>query len=266
MEADMRTTSISQFDLNRAVYSAPGVSEHYRHSLLDKVEAVALLRYQPSFAGRSVLDLGVGTGRTIDFLRPLASHYVCLDYSQEMVDFVRSTRPAVEVHFADMRDLSVWAARTFDFVFGTNNVLDALSHDDRLKTLREVRRVLSSNGIFMFSAHNRRHRDAQQGPRLEYSRNPVTQILNVARYMRRQVNHRRLSQMRRFERDYALLDDIGHDYSLLHYYIDRDAQIRQLQDAGFQFLEVFDTAGRTLEPESDDSLSPTLMYVARLSS
>src|SRR5436190_12668983 len=212
----MRTRSTSQFELNRAVYHAPGVSRLYQLDSLDRVEAAALIQYQPSFAGRNVLDLGVGTGRTIDFLKPVARHYVCLDYSPVMVDFVRSTRPDVEVHLADMRNLSTWGAEAFDFVFGSNNVLDAVSHDDRIRTLSEIRRVLSSNGVFMFSSHNRHYRYAGSGPRLRPSRNPVTQLLNVGHYFRQQMNHHRLSRHRRLEQDYALLDDIGHDFSCLH--------------------------------------------------
>lgn len=260
----MRTESISQFDLNRAVYHAPGVAQHYQSTSLERVEVAALIRHQPGFAGRRVLDLGVGTGRTIDFLRPLASRYVCLDYAPEMVEFVRSTRPDVEVHLADMRDLSQWPTETFDFVFGPNNVLDALSHDDRLRSLREVRRVLSSTGLLVFTSHNRQFRFAQSGPRLQYSRNPVTQLANIARYLRQQLNHRRLAPLRRFERDYALLNDNGHDYALLHYYVDRDIQRQQLEHAGFRLVEILDYSGRVLAEGGDDSSSPALMYVAEV--
>ena len=134
-----------QDEINSRIYHARGVTNAYRSRLLlNRPEAMALLRYQPGFFGRSVLDIGIGTGRTAGFLQPLAQRYVCIDYSQEMVDHVRKALPGVEVHLADMRDLSRWAAAEFDFIFAPDNVFDAVSHEDRLRILAEARRVLSA--------------------------------------------------------------------------------------------------------------------------
>ena len=38
------------------------------------------------------------------------------------------------------------------------------------------------------------------------------------------------------ETDYAVLNDCGHNYSVLHYYITREAQARQLAAAGFDLI------------------------------
>lgn len=226
-------------------------------------ETIALLKYQPGFAGHAVLDIGVGTGRTIPFLEPLARRYACFDYSPAMVERVRRDHPRVDVRLADMRDLSPWPAASFDFVFAANNVLDAIGHDDRLRAVAEIRRVLTAEGLFAFSTHNRRYRLAGHGPLLERSRNPVTQLSLVARYLRCVLNHRRLEARRVETADYALLDDPGHDFGLLHYYVSRDRQAAQLASAGFDLLSVVDMAGRELGPDDDGAASASLMYVAR---
>jgi hypothetical protein len=114
----------------------------------------------------------------------------------------------------------------------------------------------------MFSAHNRRWRWALSGPRLGRARNPASQAVLVWRYVRGLVNHARVRRFRRLEREYAVLNDSGHDYAALHYYIDRDTQRRQLEQAGFRLCEVFDVRGRSLHDGDDDSDSPSLMYVA----
>jgi SAM-dependent methyltransferase len=252
-----------QDEINSRIYHADGVTKAYRSKLLlDRPETMALLRYQPGFFGRSVLDIGIGTGRTAGFLQPLARRYVCIDYSQEMVDHVRKALPGVEVHLADMRDLSRWGAAEFDFIFAPDNVFDAVSHADRLRILAEARRVLSTEGLLVFSSHNRRYRVAGKGPRLTYSRNPVTQALHVLRYLQRRLNHLRVGRLHRHEDEYALLNDIGHDYALLHYYIDRDRQQGQLDAAGFRLLEVIDSDGRSLREGDEDASSPSLLYVA----
>jgi SAM-dependent methyltransferase len=259
MFIDMRRRS--QNEINSRVYHSPGVAGLYTGTLLNRAETMALLKYREAFVGRNVLDVGVGTGRTAAYLKPLARHYVGIDYSQEMIDYLRRTQPEVEAHLTDMRDLSAWGAGAFDFVFAPNNVIDAVSHDDRVRVLAEVRRVLSDGGLLVLTSHNRRYRLAESGPRLEYSRNPVIQAQHVARYLRRRLNHLRIGGLRRFEEEYALLNDIGHHYGLLHYYIDCDHQAAQLDAAGFRVLDVIDARARSLRSGDDDSDSSSLLYV-----
>jgi hypothetical protein len=61
------------------------------------------------------------------------------------------------------------------------------------------------------------------------------------------ANHRRLAPLQRFEEGYAIVNDVAHDHSLLHYYIGRDGQERQLAAHGFRMLECLDLEGRTVE-------------------
>jgi SAM-dependent methyltransferase len=248
--------------VNRRIYRAANISRWYRSAALDFTEALAFLKYQPAFAGRDVLDLGVGTGRTSRYLAPLAGRYVCVDSSPAMIAHVRTHLPGLDIRETDIRDLNPFAAGSFDFVLASCNLLDAVSHQDRLRALAEIWRVLRPAGVFMFSAHNRRWRSALHGPRLGRARNPASQALLVWRYVRSLVNHARVRRYRRLEREYAVLNDSGHDYAALHYYIDRDTQRRQLEQAGFRLCEVFDVRGRSLQDGDDDRESPSLMYVA----
>jgi SAM-dependent methyltransferase len=249
--------------VNRRVYHAARVPYVYRETALDAAETMALLAYQGAFAGRSVLDLGVGTGRTTRFVRPLAARYVAIDFSPPMVDALRTRMPGVDVRLGDMRDLSPFADASFDFVLGSCNVIDAVGHEDRLRVFAEVGRVLSPGGVFAFSSHNRRFHEAPRGPILRYARNPVTQALHVLRYLRSHVTHARMKRFRRDERDYAILNDPGHDYALLHYYIDREHQRAQLATAGFEGLDEFDLQGRRLSAGDEDRGTSSVFYVAR---
>jgi len=80
--------------------------------------------YQPAFAGRGVLDLGVGTERTTRYLAPLARTNVCVDSSPPMVDDVHAHFPGISVYLADMRNLSAFGDGAFDFVFAACNLID----------------------------------------------------------------------------------------------------------------------------------------------
>jgi hypothetical protein len=76
-------------------------------------------------------------------------------------------------------------------------------------------------------------------------------------------NHRRLAPQQADRADYAIRNDPAHEYSLLHYYIGRDAQARQLDELGFDLLECLDLDGRTVAPGEDAPESGELHYVAR---
>ena len=253
----------AQDRISRSVYHAPDIARHYQSRSLTAAETAALLKYQAAFAGRDVLDLGVGTGRTTWYLQPLARRYLGVDYSPGMVESFRAALPGIDVRQADIRDLSELESGSFDFVLGSCNVIDALSHFDRLLALRGLRRLLRSGGLLVFSSHNRAVPAAFGGPRLQRSRNPVTQAQHVLVYLKRLVNHARFRRLRRSEPEYALLHDAAHDYSLLHYYVDRETQRKQLERAGLRLLDVFAASGRAAGAEEIDTESSSLLYVCR---
>jgi SAM-dependent methyltransferase len=261
-ETSPSTAPDPQDEVNRRIYHAAGIHRSYLAEGLDRAETTALLKHQPAFAGRDVLDLGIGAGRTSRYLAPLAHRYVGTDYSPAMIAYVRTALPELDARLADMRDLSEFAGGEFDFVLAACNVLDAVSHADRLRAIGEVHRVLRPSGVFMFSSHNRGYAKALSGPFLVKVRNPATQAAYFIRYVRGLRNHARVGRLRREEHDYALLNDMGHDYAALHYYVDRHTQRRQLEAGGFHLLDIFDESGHLLADADDDSASPCLTYIA----
>jgi SAM-dependent methyltransferase len=253
---------LTQDEVNRRVYHARGVHRSYQSWTLTRAETLTLLKYQSAFANRDVLDLGAGTGRTSIYLAPLARRYEAIDYSPIMVEKMRSNFPEISVRLADLRDLP-FDDESFDVVFGPNNVLDAVSHDDRLRGLAEAHRVLRPGGLLIFSSHHRQYNKALSGPRMHWNRNPATQAMLVLRWIFQIVNHMRIGPLRKIEKEFALLNDEGHDYACLHYYIDKHNQLRQLTRAGFTTVEVLDCDGQRLNQTDEASHSPWLMYVAR---
>ena len=43
---------------------------------------------------------------------------------------------------------------SFDFILFSFNGIDYMNHDERIRTLREIRRILKTGGYFCFSTHN----------------------------------------------------------------------------------------------------------------
>lgn len=249
--------------INTRVYQRAGIERQYLDDTLWRAEGIALLKYQPAFANRDVLDIGVGTGRTTVYLAPLARRYQAIDYSPEMVRCFEQTRPGISIALADMRDMSQFPDADFDFVLASNNVFDATGHEDRLRTLHEIHRLLRPGGVLMFTSHNRDRKGAAHWPRLEFLRNPVTQMLLAGHWCRALVNHIRLRRFQMFAEDYAILNDQAHDCALLHYYIGSNAQRRQLDGQGFELLDVLDCLGDCVAPGNLAERSRWLLYVAR---
>ena len=61
----------------------------------------------------------------------------------------------------------------FDYIIFSFNGLDSINHEDRLKGLREIYRVLKQDCLFVFSSHNRNHRYAISRPEMEFSTMPM---------------------------------------------------------------------------------------------
>ena len=262
MAPENAVISPPQDEVNRAVYHSRGVYRYYLSTTLTPPEAACLLKYQPHIAGRDVLDIGAGAGRITRYLEPLAQRYEAVDYSPVMVGYMKKAMPEVSVHQADFRDLSIFDDHSFDFVLATDNVIDALSHQDRLQALREACRVLRLGGILAFSSHNIHYKKAFSGPQLAWSSNPVRLAANCVNYLFGWRNHIRVAPLRRTTPEYALLNDPGHYYACLHYYTSRSAVSSQLASAGMRLVEAFNTAGQLAAEGGDDSEYPSLLYVA----
>jgi hypothetical protein len=144
-------------------------------------------------------------------------------------------------------------------------VIDVLGHSEREAMFDELARMLTPHGLLLFSTHNRGFASSVHGPmRLSTSslRGLIASIVHMPRRLR---NHRRLAPLERSENDYMLVNDSAHDFSVLHYYVSRDDQQRQLAGHGFELLECVDLEGRLVEPGASATDCSELHYVARLS-
>jgi SAM-dependent methyltransferase len=249
--------------INSLWYAHPSAANAYLNDQLEPALVHLLLEHRDAIRDQPVLDIGIGAGRTTQYLARLTRGYEGIDYSPAMVEHCRRRFPGLSLHHCDVRDLSRFADATFSFALFSFNGLGAVDHEGRQKALRELARVLRPGGLFVFNAHNRNYERARAGPRVEVSRNPVTLAANVVRWAMEAGRHRR---MKRFEAecdDYAIINDDAMDYRLLHYYITRERQKAQLEAAGFSVPEMYDARGAPLAPQDDDRKSSSIWYVAR---
>lgn len=142
---------------NLKTYQRDDVVNYYTELRgLQKSEAYLFGKYIAS--GAAVLDLGVGGGRTTQFLSKRASRYVGVDYSAEMVASCRKQFPSLEFHHLDAAQMTELADASFDAIVFPFNGMDYLyPAQRRQRCLSECARLLRNGGSFVFSIHNARN-------------------------------------------------------------------------------------------------------------
>jgi ubiquinone/menaquinone biosynthesis C-methylase UbiE len=230
---------------NEDVYRRAGVALGYaRQSDLQPPEETILRLMLPNLPRAKMLDLGVGGGRTTLHFAKWTREYVGADYSESMISECRrrfSTYPD-HISFAvcDARSMEIFASGSFDFILFSFNGIDYVAHADRLKILKEIRRVGKPGGWFCFSSHNL-NSCAQlfELPRM-VSLNPRFAVRTAKRLVLRFLNWRvRTATVMRSP--YMVITDASHDRQLRTYYIRPEEQLAQLSE-DFTDVQVFSLA------------------------
>jgi SAM-dependent methyltransferase len=218
--------------LNRSAWSKPGVVEYFRTLddwSEDAGEPAVVSRIAGEVAGRPVLDVGYGGGRTVPILTAISEDYVGIDYTPEMV-------AAAQARFPGIR-------------------------------LREAHRVLQPGGVLSFSTHNLDHRNAGRAPwdpRQRWPRDPRRVIRRLARLpiaARAYLRNRRLASS---GDGWAMLNTPLYDFGLVIHYASLTEVIRELSAAGFAGeVEVLDMFGDSLGPGDDTGVTKWFHLVTR---
>ena len=116
-------------------------------------------KYLPQLRGGRVLDIGGGTGLWALKLAKSGYEVTLADISQKMIEVARQkaeqTNLLSKISFikADVCDLSGLATESFDLVLAEGDPLSYCSNPQQ--AVKEVRRVLISDGLFIASVDNR---------------------------------------------------------------------------------------------------------------
>lgn len=139
---------------NLRKYESETVVSYYEHyTRLEPCEKFLFDKYVSRDA--TVLDIGVGAGRTTPALSRLGARYVGADYSSAMIGSCRNRFPGLDFRVCDATDLQGFSDEEFDVVVFSFNGIDVISTDEaRGRCFSEVGRVLKRGGVFIFSSHN----------------------------------------------------------------------------------------------------------------
>lgn len=257
----MHGTTIDIARHNAELFDRADIAEWYGARSLFASERVIFERFHESFAGKRLLDLGVGSGRTTRALLPHVADYVGIDKAQAMLSVARRNFPSATFLDLDVRSLVEFGPGRFDFVLGALAILSAFDHAERLVVIESVHDVLAPGGVFAFSFHNRGWRRAGSMPLHARSWHP-REIVNSV-HPQSWLNYLRLRPFAHEETDYAIHVDPAHRWNGLFYFIDMATQERQLAAAGFEILARFGEDGRPIGAGDDTTQDGLLHLVCR---
>jgi SAM-dependent methyltransferase len=253
-------------DHNRAVYN-DFVHEYVEYRIYPPERAI-LNRFKRDWPGMRMLDIGIGTGRTTYTFAAVAGEYVGIDYAEEMVrgaSAIIPPSPDVTLKFHDARDLSEYYTKPFDFVFFSMNGLDSVSHEDRERILREVRKVLKPTGHFSFSSHTIRGFKPEPAVRPFRLSDPLRSGYHRWKDSRHRARmrdtHRGLNVTELRGRDWAVLKTGDHNFAIDIYHVNPLFQIERLRQLGFSIDALYDPEGATPDPAKTEA--DWLYYLCR---
>jgi SAM-dependent methyltransferase len=255
---------------NRSVWQSRRVLDAFarREGWSDPGEERVMQRLATEARGKPILDVGVGAGRTLPYLRSLSEDYVAVDYLPEMVNATRARFPDARIEQADARDLHGFADASFALVVFSLNGIDGLAHEDRRKVHDAVKRVLRPGGAFIYSTHNLEHPCAGRPP-WDRCRLPGHITLRplvgwAARLPKRSRSYRRLRSLSVSGENWAVLVGASYDFGIVGHYLTLDGAPCELSESGYApAVEVFATNGDELRPGSDTRGSEWFHFVAR---
>ncbi len=130
---------------------AKGYDHSWLSPRLEKTQRQTIEKIPGEISGKTILDLGTGTGNLLIFLAPQKPQkLVGLDISPEMIKQAKEKTkdiPSVELAVADAEKIP-YPENTFDYVI-CNNVLHHIAQDKAKKVFSEVKRVLKKDGWFL---------------------------------------------------------------------------------------------------------------------
>jgi len=123
-----------------------------KEKYLNSFEQGKLIPLLGDVTGKSVLDIGAGTGRLSVLLANRGAKVTALDISPEMLQLIKKKNKHVETVVGDAESLS-FADNTFDIVSAAFLVVHL---KDPTKFFDEVYRVLKDEGVFVFTNINQK--------------------------------------------------------------------------------------------------------------
>jgi ubiquinone/menaquinone biosynthesis C-methylase UbiE len=248
---------------NQAAYNNEEVVIKYRSEQnLQPAEKAIFNIIKHQLSECSVLDIGVGTGRTTIHVAPLCRSYTGVDYAPNMIEYCKKTFNYSNASFdvCDARDMHQFKNEEFDTVIFSFNGIDCVAYEDRSRILKEINRVLKPGGNFIFSTHNARNLEKKYS--FNMPRNPLNYFKEKTRLENIRKHNGSIEKYK--SKDYFLLfDGVENDWTMSVVYIMPEFQVQVLELHHFSQFRFFNriTGKEVTQNEFSKYKEPWLYYL-----
>lgn len=181
----------------------------------------------------SILDIGIGAGRTTAPISNIFEEYIGIDISEPSLAHARERFPHLELRCEDARDLTYENA--FTCIFFSFNGIDLVNFKDRARIIANLHRALRPGGYLVYSTHSLSHESAERWVKqfFVYEMKWGRGIFPVS--IRKLWNRCRLFCRGRIDRESGIgvVNDPALHFGLLMAYVEINSELRRLRDAGF---------------------------------
>lgn len=254
---------------NHSFYNTPEIVAGYAlETHLQAPEESIVSELIAKLAQFDVLDIGIGGGRTTLHLAGRCKTYTGVDINPNMISACnqrfKNWPHNIAFSIADARTLENLADNSYDLVLFSFNGIDYVNHQDRIRALASIYRVLRPGCYFVFSSHNTNCIPSLLSLRTHLSRNPINTARGLLQWLKLNFIHNNRSTIKQANKSArVMLNDGAFNFSLQTYYVSVQEQIRQL-DGMFSIDNIYSlTSGRpftTLE-HAEASTDSWLYYV-----
>lgn len=130
--------------------------KHLKEDDLDNIEDLWIKKYEDLYLKKDklkVLDLGCGVGQYTSYFLDKGYEVVSTDISSKALDYLKNKYPNVEIVLQDMTETFKFNDNEFDIVFA-NLSIHFFSEEDTNKLIKEIYRILKTNGLFIGSVNS----------------------------------------------------------------------------------------------------------------
>lgn len=130
--------------------------KHLNEDDLENIEELWVKKYEDIFLNRNykkVLDLGCGIGQYTRYFIEKDFDVVATDISAKALNYLSKNNPTVKTVLQDMTDKFKFDDNEFDIVFA-NLSIHFFNENDTYELLKEIRRILKPNGLFIGSVNS----------------------------------------------------------------------------------------------------------------
>lgn len=244
--------------VNQQIYESDVIVGVYRRAATNglTVQEEFCFAQVPDKQAKSVLDIGIGGGRTVGPLSEMFGSYIGVDYAEPMVLSARETYPGRDLRAMDARNIEL--DESVDCAVFSFNGISSVSYENRQLIFQSISKAVKPGGYFVYSAHSLSHDRVASWMGSMFIKEMIvpTERIRFAHNRLRMFGKQQASG----DGSHAYVNDPALGFKLINVYVDIEMEKSRLSEYGF---EVLDEIGNKKTTSGYDPADNWVYFVTR---